>query len=589
MANGEGNQFSTYKIDYSEVEKHHTITFDKESAAYASEVRDFLIRDIKRGIELRQHGKVIDVGKGNFKGIVYKTYHFPEWGNMAIDLLNNSLIDDLECETWLNNINVSYVLLYVYKNNIYAMTGGFGSHLIRNYIEKNWALHLIPKFVQKDSGVIRQLKENNMFGNTSAMSKANRKTTNISYEQDMSTIFRELAIELGRELGGKLGIKYDDEESVNKKTGVLLKDSIVIRKNLTLDELEKVIEKIETIEQAEDQFPLGYFVSVKKKGIKTSDLLDGLINLLLEGKLDDFQLVGDDYLSYYMIASEYTLMNDKGEVYYSSADPICLEDIFEVFKEDKRSLSKSFMLSFLKNWKISAQDANGSQILYPITIINAIQGIVEYGENNVPCYIFQGQWYCMDEQYTPILREEFNSVYDDNYDENEKIKNRFGLKKCFPTENEYNNDFFVNKDVIVGHKALISNFEIADLIFWDSNYVYLMCNKKHFDGSGSRDLTNQIWASASYFYSQIQSLQKDLFLEKWYSEIENLYKKENAIMPVECQEFKEIFVGRNICYIAGYLTGFNKNSQSLYAKYLTIDLLKKMFDRGSKCISMSIE
>ena len=122
MANGEETQFSTYKIDYHEIARHHTITWNEESPTYARDVRDFLLREMKKSIEKRHQSEVVLIEKGNFKGFIYKTSHFPEWRDMAISLLSDCAIDDMQYETWLKNINVSYVLLCVHEKNIYAIS-----------------------------------------------------------------------------------------------------------------------------------------------------------------------------------------------------------------------------------------------------------------------------------------------------------------------------------------------------------------------------------------------------------------------------------------------------------------------------------
>ena len=59
----------------------------------------------------------------------------------------------------VKNVNVSYVLLYQVEYSIYAMTAGYGSHLIKDYIEKNWGLYIMPKILEEDDVVIREVKE----------------------------------------------------------------------------------------------------------------------------------------------------------------------------------------------------------------------------------------------------------------------------------------------------------------------------------------------------------------------------------------------------------------------------------------------
>lgn len=70
----------------------------------------------------------------------------------------------------------------------------FGNHLIKNYIERSWGLYLMPKILGDDEGVIREVKENNLYGNALAVSKANRYTTNLLFEKKMSAVLKNFLL-----------------------------------------------------------------------------------------------------------------------------------------------------------------------------------------------------------------------------------------------------------------------------------------------------------------------------------------------------------------------------------------------------------
>lgn len=379
MNNAESAQFSIYKIDYEEVKNQHTTMLNEDSDTYALDMCTLIIEKVKRQIDKKKNAEIRVIDSEKLKGIVYKTYHHPMWEEMARSLLPEETRNE---EDFLVNANVSYILLYVYKENIYAMTGGYGNHLIKDYIEKNWGLHLLPKLLKNDDGVIRQVKENNLFGNASSVSKANRLTTPFLNELEMSKIFRELGVEVNREIGEKLGVMYQEKESTKKKTGVDLKDSLLIRRALTVSELEKIICKIEEIEQNPDNFPLGYFVQAKHLGIKSAELMEALIECLCNEKLENFQLVGDDYLHYYTTADESVICTENGDqdVYYTCSGPLTIQDVFAAFAEDEKKLSKAFMQKFLKKWTLCTKDFEGNERMHSIPILNAMQGILEYGE-----------------------------------------------------------------------------------------------------------------------------------------------------------------------------------------------------------------
>ena len=61
-------------------------------------------------------------------------------------------------------------------------------------------------------------------------------------------------------------------------------------------------------------------------------------------------------------------------------------------------------------------------------------------------------------------------------------------------------------------------------------------------------------------------------LGKYYDNLDTNQK--NKISKIE---FLKIF-DKNICFIAGFLEGFKKNTRSPYAKYLLVDLNRKLKD-----------
>lgn len=140
----------------------------------------------------------------------------------------------------------------------------------------------------------------------------------------------------------------------------------------------------------------------------------------------------------------------------------------------------------------------------------------------------------------------------------------------------------------MAHTALINNVEIADIIIFSDDQIFLMHNKDAFNGTGARDVSNQIITSASYLQQMLASANRDDFLEKYYATIAAKYK--NGIkIPVDKTEFKKYFQGSHkIHYLIGYLKGYDENSRSTYAKYLTVEVIKKLLDKGSivhRCLS----
>lgn len=282
-------QFSIYKID---TNKFLSIRGMKElsTTKRTKEILNVILGEIRHNIEERENSTQKDINIDGFIGVVYRTINTPDWDGM-ITYLFGQMNEKINFE--LENINVSYILFYPIKESIYAMTAGFGNHLIKNYIEKSWGLYLMPKILGDDEGVIREVKENNLYGNALAVSKANRYTTNLLFEKKMSAVFKELSIEVDDEVAEIFGIS---DKKKKRKTSVLLKDSLNLRKSIDIKKLKTVLSEIYEIEKKKDQYSMGYFLSAKKIGISNANLFEALQECIINNELDKFVLMSDDTL-----------------------------------------------------------------------------------------------------------------------------------------------------------------------------------------------------------------------------------------------------------------------------------------------------
>lgn len=311
-----------------------------------------------------------------------------------------------------------------------------------------------------------------------------------------------------------------------------------------------------------------------------------LQDCILNGDLEKFVVIGDDYQKYCIDADEYIIIDENGIDCYTSNERITFEELIDFAAGDK-SLTRTRIFTVLKNWKVQTKDANGNVVLYPIPIINALQGFVEFGEKKIPCFLTQGDWFCLNTRYIDILNEEFENRMNGKKVLSEDIRTRFNLAAEDITEDKYNDSFFSCDKIIVAHKSLIDGLEISDLMFWDDQNLYLMCNKMKFNASGSRDLTNQIWTSAKYLQTRLNSRDRNEFLVNYYLKIYGRYVSEGHALKISQEEFVDLFNLR-IVFIAGYISGYSLMCRSNYAKYLDVDTYKRMSDMGYEYLTMSI-
>lgn len=579
-------QFNIYKIDIELVENLFKLNNNDKYKRNLNEICKIIINSTISLIKQKKHESYMKIKQEDLFGIIFKTIHEPAWSKTIKNLiLNNDLKYEINAiNDYVTNTNVSYILIYMKNECIYAMTGGYGNYYIRKFIENNYGLNLIPKLISKDYPVVKKVMENNLTGNRFSSERLNRNITSIQLEQDLMSIYKELNIQVDKEIANLIGITFNEDEARNKKLNIITKDSVMLRRSLSIKELKKVISKLNNIESKRDKFALNYFVSVKKRGITERDLTEQLINLFKQEEYDKFIIAGDNYESYYFNACSYELIKTDGTTYIKREEPIEIKDIYEKFNIEGIKLNKEGVRDFIKKWTIRTLDNSGSITLYDVSIFNMLQGFLEM-EKEQTFYLTNGKWYVIDDTYINILNKEFKDLFDKKQIESEKIINRFKLNIKAKNEDVYNEKFKNNKSIIYAHTTLIDNVEIADLIFSDENTLYLMHNKDKFNGIGTRDLTNQILTSSEY-------LQKRLFIDRrrvlkeYY---EKLCKSNNVdVLPALSEKaFMDMF-DKKICFISGYLNDYKKITKSTYARYLTIELNHKLNDRGQSFIPMGI-
>ena len=579
-------QFSIYKVDS---EKIIEVFFPDKKTATTTE----MLRAILNSIEkiLREKNNCDDFSRIKFKGyggVVFKTFHEPDWKNVLQQMLSNN--ESTKAKTlpddFLLNANISYVLFRICKDSLYAMTGGYGSFYISKFVERNYGLYLLPKILKKENPVVKNVIENNLTGNRTSTHRTNRANTSFLTEQDLSSIYKQLNVEIDRDIASALGIEFDEEESLKKKINLVNKDSLVIRRSASLSSLTNILTKLNELEKRDDNFALNYLVTAKKKGIKKVDLVNQLIENFKNGIYDTFVLVGDDYEDYVLNVDRYRIICDDDSVFLERNTPITLDDIFnEITRQDLR-VSTAFWGRVLKNWQVETRDRNGNKELYPQSIINTLQGFIEYGIAKQPCYLINGDWYVFDEVYSNLLDKEYAELYTQKFKSASSIKKSHNLIKTAINEDAYNKALETEKTIIVSHTALHQNVEIADAIFWDDSTLYLMHNKGKFDGLGARDLINQMLTAAEYLQKN-RLMGSSNFLADYYLQICRK-KKLKQLPQASEQEFVQMFAQKRICFIAGFLDGFKKNSKSVYAKYLTIEANKKLSDKGYEYIPLGI-
>ena len=564
-------QFSVYKLDYERTElyflKEKKIEIDS-----IDDVEELIFDDIKEKLIERKERLSPAIGeKHGFKGIFFKTHHRPVWKGIASQFIGSQN----DTQDFISNSHISYVLTYKKDNSLYLLTGGLGSNYISDFIQRNYGLYLLPKLINDDLPAVKAVLENRIIGNRLSDRRANRNSTSINVENELSTIFRELSLEFGSTIISELNI-IDEGEKVPKILNVIAKDSLVVRKSLTLDKLACMIEKLVEIEKRRDKFSIGYLVSAKKYGYSSSELKDLMIEYFKSGQYENFVLVGNDIGEYYLGASKYLITDGSGNVIMEETKPISLCDIYSNFFGE--SISRSKVEEFLK-LEVSTYDDTVPRL--PATKLkDCIQGYVE-DENHDLFYLFNSEWLVFDPKYSDALNDDFKKRFSNLVEIPASVK-KILENSDKNTENDYNMMYKESSKLILAHTVSMNNVELADFIYFDESTetLYLVHNKGEFDGAGARDVMNQIITSAEFINNyRADTINGNKFFEKYFNKIKKKYPQNQCLNNLDFDEFLSMFK-KKIVYVAGFLYKLSDNSTSSYAKFLTIDVNKRLIENN---------
>lgn len=554
-------QFSIYKINVEKVEETISLKEDENVNDIKSKIIEYLRNCIKKG---RDNVLISDYDE--FTLMLIKSKRNPIWKNMVEYMINNGkIIEDIDNKKIINE-STSYILFTIVDNKIYAMTGGRGANYISKFIEKNYGLYLIPKIVDKNNPIIRKVVENNITGNNLSTERITKNVTSVSMEDSLGSIYRELNIQVSKEIAKKLGVSGIED---NKQISISSGDSVVIRKSISLEELKVILKTLSKLEEKEDNFILNYFVPIRKKGIKLSYLKDIMIRSILNNELDKFQLVSDDISQYYFTSSKYILTKENESILVKTS-PIEFKDIIDTLMDDKGRLYKTRIEEALYQYELGTMDENGETVIVPDKIINLLRGCIE--DENFCYYLLNGTWYVFEEHFFNKLDEKYKLLYDNIQTESEKVVEKFNLTKEANNEDMYNGMFIEDRKIITVHKHEIKFIELADLIFYDDDNIYLMCNKGEFNGEHVRDLENQINTSSKMIELVLRN-DKNL-IKQYYNDLNEKEKEK-----IQQDDFLKLF-NKQIVFIAGFSKNYKRQTRSPYAKYLLCELEKNLKNSG---------
>ena len=516
------------------------------------------------------------INKNGYKGIIYSNESDPSWIKCIHELMTESLK-----KKYQKNNNMSYVLLKESSNKtVYAISGGQGYHHLKGYYEKNYGLNLIPKLINNTDSVVRNIIENRLYDNQIYNHRVNRRATSLNVESDFTNLYKELGLVLDAKILTELGLI--DNEHFNddlEHIRFINKDFVFVEKSLTFENLEYVFDWLDSVNENRPNFELNSFIEVSgAENHKPSELLELLISSILDDTNSnyDIEIVGEQIVNY-LNNDFYLIRCDELNLNLEDDDPIRWKTI-ENYLNENELFNKESLNALFKN-TISNTSQNGEETLNS-ALLNCLDCRLYDSKTRKDYFLLDGKWFYLSYTFNELITNKFQEIYNNSRRISEFLQKKYPQlltnwdKITKKNENNYNNSFEKDDDIIVGHTLKPDYLEITDLMIYDEteNKLFLICLKNKFDYGGCRDVYGQI--EGSYYYLKNKLLTTDEKINSYYNSLKNKNKNK---MPITKNEFRHILHERNIVYIAGFIKDFKENP-TVPTKIITnntFNLLKK--------------
>ncbi len=546
---------------------------NKQEKLTLDEMNDAIIDELEKKHKIEYSRRLETDG---FSGVVYSTSNPPDWDELINHIIvpEQNELEDFE----IVNTRVSYILLHQVGNQVYAMTGGVGRAHIGSYIERRFGIEVLQRLSTVKEEIIRRLKSTNTGGLYYQETSTTRRDASVMTVRELNTIYNNLSARLKQSVLVELGFEFE-ADMPDKSYGLDFGNGIEAGFKQTLSCLKKVLYHISKILKRKPKYVMNFLHSVRDSEFKSSDLNEAFVKHVLKNPEDPtIEILGDMDEPEFMEATRYAI--DYEGTYVFNALPTLYDVHMKVTKKKVTKLRNA-----LKEAHIYGVDDKGSRITSSRVLREVLHGYMEY--KGVTFYHAGGQWFFIDSQHASQLHGLYEEVVDDSEDMMKKVLNDKGL--LFEADYEshgknkngivYNEVLKTLKEVYHCDRKQQNRVELADAMFYDDNYLYIMHNKLEFSGSGARDLFGQVKTSASIL-ADLRSTNKNT--------IKN-YLRNNAKFASDTVEtlFNAMFEKQRIVYVANFIKELQRTPKSHYVLHQVYQAREKLHSLGFKLCVVS--
>jgi len=463
----------------------------------------------------------------------------------------------------------------------YAISAGQGQTLFEQFVDTGFPLEIAKHIMKPEMSATEQRE---IAGAIYGQIQQYRTSQMIVSSQTLGTVWRTLKGEITEEV--KARADFDAIFEPDKRSiGVVANSSLTIRKSVSVDKLVQLLDWLVKL-QGEELTPqqkehFDFLNGLKEISSRKNKSLINELELELGGQLlaalNDGTAVDFDY-------------SHKNFMGYQDAKRYCFSTKKLEDADWDEPPSATQVLGAVKDAGEFGGCKNGGDILEVIgkttftgeheditfsthgSVLDHLHG--EVAHDGKKYFLVDGKWYIAQSAFIKRLAGDFKALLaSEHFAPDTKLQLAAYTSK-FSKEGEYNEDYIGKDGWLVGDRVFVGNVEIADLIHFQKDKIYIIHNKLGF-GVTVRDVCSQILLSMNIM-NRVKSSSDSALLGDYYDRIASRYYS-GKTLPLTKQQFIDriLKVGsKNISYVIGYVHDkpVAENTRSNIAKFESVKL-----------------
>lgn len=482
---------------------------------------------------------------------------------------------------------VSYPNLVAFISNnevCYVISAGQGHTLFEQFVDRQFALEVAKRIMTPSVDTTNRREISGaIYGQIHQYRTAQR----ISSSQTLGTVWSGLGGKVTEEAKANSDfIEIFDPTSraisVDASSSLLIKRSISILKlPLLIDWIEKLLDTDLTAQQKKDFSFMDGLTQVSRRDRAKKDALNLALATYIYENLGAPEDIDLDFSNKSFKAYQDSESYDFGQ-----------NQQLRDYKWDSPPSVSEVIVALIEGLNLGSV-SSGTEVLDKITAVrfyshqsppgSALSGVIldhlhgEVSLDDERYFLVDGIWYRASAEFLQRLTADFTDALDSFVFDHSDFALTFDTYN-FPNDNEngYNKSYIPKSGWMVTDKTFIERVELADLIYWDGNKLYIIHNKIGY-GASVRDVCSQVSLSMNLL-NTISELSEDV-LHDYYRDIATSYYSGGQPPPIAEDEFIRLLTTtpkEKIVYVIGYIrkTRVVATTLSSIAKYETVKLIE---------------